>query len=164
MIHHQSQRSWQVSLRSVSGESVIIDGWGNVVRDLELIKRTFLLLRIIEDKNIEIDCFVENICGESFVTVNRYGVLKIIVSILTCLIQYLFCYTCQLNGIHIYLTIKCYITFQVIPEAYITNCYSYSPVNDSLLENVANATFQTQPFSIVLHLILMQLRSIKMLH
>ncbi|MFS7922511.1 hypothetical protein Hanom_Chr03g00249991 [Helianthus anomalus] len=34
----------------------------------------------MDDKNMKMDCFVENICGESFVTVNRYGILKIIVS------------------------------------------------------------------------------------
>ncbi|MFS8008736.1 hypothetical protein Hanom_Chr14g01276301 [Helianthus anomalus] len=39
-----------------------------------------LRLRIMEDKNIRIDCFFENMCGESFLTVNRYGILKIIVS------------------------------------------------------------------------------------
>ncbi|MFS7935403.1 hypothetical protein Hanom_Chr05g00403041 [Helianthus anomalus] len=61
----------------------ITDGWSNVVRDLQLPKRTLLRLRIIEDNNIEIDFFVENICGESFVTVSRYGILKIIVSLLT---------------------------------------------------------------------------------
>ncbi|MFS8017039.1 putative transcription factor B3-Domain family [Helianthus anomalus] len=96
MIHHISGKSWPVSLRSVSGECVIYDGWSNVVRDLQLPKRTLLRIRITEDNNIEIDCFVENICGESFVTVNRYGVLIII----------------------------------VIPDVYVTTCYSYSPVND----------------------------------
>ncbi|MFS8013235.1 putative transcription factor B3-Domain family [Helianthus anomalus] len=65
MINHESQRSWTVYLRSISGESVITDGWSNVVRDLHLTKQTFLRLRIMEDKNIEMDCFVENICGES---------------------------------------------------------------------------------------------------
>ncbi|MFS8006499.1 putative transcription factor B3-Domain family [Helianthus anomalus] len=75
MIHHISGKSWPVSLRSVSGECVITDGWSNVVRDLQLPKRTLLRLRIIEDSNIEIDCFV-------------------------------------------------------IPDVYVTTCYSYSPVND----------------------------------
>ncbi|MFS7929323.1 putative transcription factor B3-Domain family [Helianthus anomalus] len=83
MIHHESGKSWPVFLKSVSGESVITDGWSNVIRELEFPKRTLLRLRIIEDKNIEIDCFVENICGESFVTVNRYDILKIILSLLT---------------------------------------------------------------------------------
>ncbi|MFS7929322.1 putative transcription factor B3-Domain family [Helianthus anomalus] len=83
MIHLDSGKSWPLSLRSVSGESVILDGWSNVIRELELPKRTLLRLRIIEDKNIEIDYFVENICGESFVMVNRYGILKIILSLLT---------------------------------------------------------------------------------
>ncbi|MFS7976710.1 putative transcription factor B3-Domain family [Helianthus anomalus] len=96
MINHESQRSWTVYLRSLSGESVITDGWSNVVRDLHLTKPMFLRLRIMEDKNIEMDCFVDNICGESFLTVNRYGVLKII----------------------------------VIPEAYVTKYFSYTPVND----------------------------------
>ncbi|MFS7913296.1 putative transcription factor B3-Domain family [Helianthus anomalus] len=79
MINHESRRNWPVSLRSVSGECVITDGWSNVVRDLELTKRTLLRLRINEDKNMEISCFIEKICGESFVIVNRYNVLKIIV-------------------------------------------------------------------------------------
>ncbi|MFS7914075.1 putative transcription factor B3-Domain family [Helianthus anomalus] len=83
MIHHDSGKSWPVSLRSVNGESVITRGWSNVIREPELPKRTLLRLRIIEDKNIEIDCFMENICGESFVTVNRYDILKIIVSLPT---------------------------------------------------------------------------------
>ncbi|KAJ0725646.1 putative transcription factor B3-Domain family [Helianthus annuus] len=96
LIKHETGKSWPVSLRSVSGESVITDGWSNVIRELELPKRTLLRLRIMEDKNIEIDCFVDNICGESFVTVNRYNILKIV----------------------------------VIPEAYVTNCYTYSPVKD----------------------------------
>ncbi|MFS7890988.1 putative DNA-binding pseudobarrel domain superfamily [Helianthus anomalus] len=111
-------------------QSVITDGWVNIVRDLRLTKNTLLLLRITEEKSIEIDCFVENVCGESFLTVNRYGVLKIVVSIIICLDRYLFCYTCQLNDIIIYLTVKCSITFPVIPEAYIRNYYSYSRVND----------------------------------
>ncbi|MFS8033068.1 putative transcription factor B3-Domain family [Helianthus anomalus] len=80
MIHHESQRSWPVYLRSVSGESVIIDGWRNVVRNLQLTKQTLLRLRIMEDKNMKMDCFVENTC--------------------------------------------------VIPEAYVTKCYTYRPVND----------------------------------
>ncbi|KAJ0609072.1 putative transcription factor B3-Domain family [Helianthus annuus] len=96
MIHHESERSWTAYLRSISGESVITDGWKNVVRDLQLKKQTLLRLRILKDKDIHIDCFVNNICGESFVTVNRYGILKII----------------------------------VIPEAYVTKCYSHTPVND----------------------------------
>ncbi|KAM0033875.1 putative transcription factor B3-Domain family [Helianthus debilis subsp. tardiflorus] len=96
MIHHESQRSWPVYLRSVSGESVITDGWRNVVRDLQLTKQTLLRLRIMDDKNMKMDCFVDNICGETFATVNRYGILKII----------------------------------VIPEAYVTKCYTYRPVND----------------------------------
>ncbi|KAJ0724047.1 putative transcription factor B3-Domain family [Helianthus annuus] len=96
MIHHQSERSWTIYLRSISGESVITDGWKNVVRDLQLTKQTLLRLRIIKDKDIYMDCFVNNICGDSFLTVNRYGVLNII----------------------------------VIPEAYVTKCYSYTPVND----------------------------------
>ncbi|MFS7945085.1 putative transcription factor B3-Domain family [Helianthus anomalus] len=85
MIHHESQRSWLVYLRSVSGESVITDGWRNVVRDLQLIKQTLLRLRIMEDKNMKMDCFVENMCGESFVTVSRYDILKLIVSTLICM-------------------------------------------------------------------------------
>ncbi|MFS7962876.1 putative transcription factor B3-Domain family [Helianthus anomalus] len=83
MIHHKSGKSWPISLRSVNGECVITGGWSNVVRDLQLPKSTLLHLRIIEDNNIEIDCFVENICDESFVTVNHYRILKIIVSLLT---------------------------------------------------------------------------------
>ena len=93
IINHESRRSWPVSLRSVSGESVITDGWSNLVRDLELTKRTILRLRIMEDKSMEISCFVENISGESFVTFNRYNVLKIIVSILLFLNDFLFCHT-----------------------------------------------------------------------
>ncbi|MFS7961723.1 putative transcription factor B3-Domain family [Helianthus anomalus] len=71
MIHHQSERSWTVYLRSISGESVITDGWKNVVRDLQLTKQTLLHLRMIKDKDIYMDCFVNNICGDSFLTVNR---------------------------------------------------------------------------------------------
>ncbi|MFS7979347.1 putative DNA-binding pseudobarrel domain superfamily [Helianthus anomalus] len=93
MIHHLSGKRWPVSLRSVSGECVLTDGWINVVRDLQLPNRTLLRLRIVEDNNIEIDCFIENICDESFVTVNRYGVLKIIVSALTCVNSYLLYYS-----------------------------------------------------------------------
>ncbi|MFS7933720.1 putative transcription factor B3-Domain family [Helianthus anomalus] len=90
MIHHISGKSWPVSLRSVSGECVITDGWRNVVRDLQLPNNTLLRLTVMEDQNMEIDCFIQNICGESFVTLNRYGRLNIIVSILTCLNIYLF--------------------------------------------------------------------------
>ncbi|XP_035839790.1 uncharacterized protein LOC110867068 [Helianthus annuus] len=79
MIHHISGKSWPVSLRSVSGECVITDGWSNVVRDLQLPNNTLLRLRVMEDQNMQIDCFIQNICGESFVTVNRYGSLNIIV-------------------------------------------------------------------------------------
>ncbi|KAM0061980.1 putative transcription factor B3-Domain family [Helianthus debilis subsp. tardiflorus] len=96
IIHHISGKSWPVSLRSVSGECVITDGWSNVVRDLQLPNITLLRLRVMEDQNMEIDCFIQNICGESFVTVNRYGSLNII----------------------------------VIPDDYVTTCYTYSPVND----------------------------------
>ncbi|MFS7914500.1 putative transcription factor B3-Domain family [Helianthus anomalus] len=75
----------------------------------------------MEDQNMEIDCFIQNICGESFVTINRYGSLNIIVSILTCLNIYLFYYR---------FTIIVTTNFQVIPDDYVTTCYTYSPVND----------------------------------
>ncbi|MFS7962866.1 putative transcription factor B3-Domain family [Helianthus anomalus] len=96
MINHISGKSWPVSLRSVSGECVITDGWRNVVRDLQLPNNTLLRLTVMEDQNMEIDCFIQNIYGESFVTLNHYGRLNII----------------------------------VIPDDYVTTCYTYTPVND----------------------------------
>ncbi|KAJ0601664.1 putative transcription factor B3-Domain family [Helianthus annuus] len=110
MITHETRRSWPVSLRSVSGESIITDGWSNVIRDLDLTKRTILRLRIMEDKSMENSCFDENICGESFVTFNRYNILKII----------------------------------VLPEAYVTKCYSYVPVNDCYNINAAGHSWKVE--------------------
>ncbi|MFS8002861.1 putative transcription factor B3-Domain family [Helianthus anomalus] len=58
---------------------MLTDGWRAVVNNLNLIKNTWLFFKSIGDKELEVYPFLNNVCGESYITMNNYANLGLTV-------------------------------------------------------------------------------------
>ncbi|KAJ0505904.1 putative transcription factor B3-Domain family [Helianthus annuus] len=72
-IYHESGKKWVVRVRTENSTPIITDGWDSVVKDLNLPKGTLLVFRPLGDFGLELSCFVDDMCGESYFTFNRYA-------------------------------------------------------------------------------------------
>ena len=72
-IYHESGKKWVVRVRTENSTPIITDGWDSVVKDLNLPRDTLLVFKPLGDFGLELSCFVDGMCGESYFTFNRYA-------------------------------------------------------------------------------------------
>ncbi|MFS7932705.1 putative transcription factor B3-Domain family [Helianthus anomalus] len=81
-VHHEDGRHWMVRLRHMDSLPVLTDGWRAVVNHLDLAKNTWLLFKSIGDKKLEVYPFINDVCGQTYITMNNYTKLGLTVSVL----------------------------------------------------------------------------------
>ncbi|KAJ0564375.1 putative transcription factor B3-Domain family [Helianthus annuus] len=72
-IYHESGKKRVVRVITENSTPIITDGWDNVVKDLNLPRDTLLVFKPLGDFGLELSCFVDGMCGESYFTFNRYA-------------------------------------------------------------------------------------------
>ncbi|MFS8019380.1 putative transcription factor B3-Domain family [Helianthus anomalus] len=81
-VHHEDGRHWSVRLRHMNKLPVLTDGWRAVVNNLNLSKNIWLLFKSIGDKQLKVYPFINDVCGETYITMNNYTKLGLTVSVL----------------------------------------------------------------------------------
>ncbi|MFS7984782.1 putative transcription factor B3-Domain family [Helianthus anomalus] len=125
-IYHECGKKWVVRVRTQNSAPIITDGWDRAVKDLNLLKDTLLVFRPLGDFALELSCFVNDICGESYFTFIRYAKLAFTVRqlILTSILLHIK----RINTYSHKLNISCILLIifnftQIIEDCFIKQCY-----------------------------------------
>ncbi|MFS7997412.1 putative transcription factor B3-Domain family [Helianthus anomalus] len=71
-IYHASGKKWVVILKRVKSMPVLTDSWQTVVSDLNLQKDCLLTFLPLSHFGLNLSCYVNGMCGQSYFTINRY--------------------------------------------------------------------------------------------
>ncbi|KAJ0786332.1 putative transcription factor B3-Domain family [Helianthus annuus] len=71
-IYHASGKKWVVILKRVKSMPFLTDGWQTSVSDLNHQKDCLLTFLPLSHFGLNLSCYVNDVCGESYFTINRY--------------------------------------------------------------------------------------------